>query len=48
LTPGTEWFRLQHAVLTGCQIWTAKDDAVTLPAWLGIPGLRHSIGLARW
>src|SRR5215468_2261005 len=28
--------------------WTAKDDAVTLPRWLGLPGLRHSIGLARW
>jgi DMSO/TMAO reductase YedYZ molybdopterin-dependent catalytic subunit/thiosulfate reductase cytochrome b subunit len=28
--------------------WTAKDDAVTLPRWLGLPGIRHSIGLARW
>ena len=46
-TPGTEWFRFQHAVPTG-RIWTSKDDAVTLSAWLGIPGLRHSIGLARW
>lgn len=27
---------------------TAKDDSVTLPKWLGIPGVRHSIGLARW
>lgn len=46
-TPGTEWFRFQEAVPTG-RIWTAKDDAVTLPGWLGIPGIRHSIGLARW
>jgi methionine sulfoxide reductase catalytic subunit len=46
-TPGTEWFRFQKAVPTG-RIWTAKDDAVTLPGWLGIPGIRHSIGLARW
>ena len=46
-TPGTEWFRFQKAVPTG-RIWTAKDDSVTLPGWLGIPGLRHSIGLARW
>jgi len=46
-TPGTEWFRFQTAVPTG-RIWTAKDDSVTLPAWLGIPGIRHSIGLARW
>ena len=46
-TPGTEWFRFQKAVPTG-RIWTAKDDSVTLPGWLGIPGIRHSIGLARW
>ena len=30
------------------RIWTAKDDSVTLPTWLGIPGLRHTLGLARW
>ncbi|SAK87424.1 molybdopterin-binding oxidoreductase [Caballeronia arationis] len=46
-TPGTEWFRFQTAVPAG-RVWTAKDDSVTLPAWLGIPGIRHSIGLARW
>lgn len=46
-TPGTEWFRFQKAVPVG-RIWTAKDDSVTLPGWLGIPGIRHSIGLARW
>jgi methionine sulfoxide reductase catalytic subunit len=46
-TPGTEWFRFLHAVPAD-RIWTAKDDSVTLPGWLGIPGLRHSIGLARW
>jgi len=46
-TPGTEWFRFQKAVPTG-KLWTSKDDAVTLPGWLGIPGVRHSIGLARW
>ncbi|MFM0327178.1 molybdopterin-dependent oxidoreductase [Caballeronia glebae] len=46
-TPGTEWFRFQKAVPAG-RVWTAKDDSVTLPSWLGIPGIRHSIGLARW
>jgi methionine sulfoxide reductase catalytic subunit len=46
-TPGTEWFRFSHPVPT-YRIWTAKDDGVTLPGWLGIPGLRHSIGLGRW
>jgi thiosulfate reductase cytochrome b subunit len=46
-TPGTEWFRFQKDVPKH-RIWTSKDDAVTLPQWLGIPGLRHTIGLARW
>jgi sulfoxide reductase catalytic subunit YedY len=46
-TPGTEWFRFQKAVPAD-RIWTAKDDSVALPAWLGIPGMRDSIGLARW
>lgn len=46
-TPGTEWLRFQHEVPAD-RIWTAKDDSVTLPGWLGIPGLRHTVGLARW
>ncbi len=46
-TPGTDWFRFQRPVPAG-RVWTAKDDSVTLPKWLGIPGLRHTIGLARW
>ena len=46
-TPGTEWFRFQTEVPKN-RVWTSKDDSVTLPQWLGIPGLRHSIGLARW
>ena len=46
-TPGKDWFRFQNPVPTG-RLWTAKDDSVTLPKWLGIPGLRHTIGLARW
>ncbi|MBV1800363.1 molybdopterin-dependent oxidoreductase [Siccirubricoccus sp. G192] len=46
-TPGTDWFRFQRPVPKD-RIWTAKDDSVTLPTWLGIPGLRHTIGLARW
>ena len=46
-TPGTEWFRFQHPVPED-RIWTSKDNSVTLPGWLGIPGIRHSIGLARW
>src|SRR5215470_4523666 len=53
--PGREWVRLRGPVPRDRMVqepaeraWTAKDDAVTLPGWLGLPGLRHSIGLARW
>jgi len=46
-TPGSDWFRFQKPVPKG-RVWTSKDDSVTIPAWLGIPGVRHSLGLARW
>jgi thiosulfate reductase cytochrome b subunit len=46
-TPGTEWFRFQRDVPTD-RLWTSKDDSVTIPGWLGIPGVRHTVGLARW
>jgi DMSO/TMAO reductase YedYZ molybdopterin-dependent catalytic subunit/thiosulfate reductase cytochrome b subunit len=46
-TPGREWFRFQQAVPED-PLWTAKQDSVTLPAQIGLPGVRHSIGLARW
>jgi thiosulfate reductase cytochrome b subunit len=29
-------------------LWTAKKDSISLPGQIGLPGLRHSIGLARW
>jgi hypothetical protein len=46
-TPGTDWFRFQRAVPKD-RVWTSRDDSVTIPAWLGLPGVRHSLGLARW
>ncbi|MBV8431702.1 MAG: molybdopterin-dependent oxidoreductase [Solirubrobacterales bacterium] len=46
-TPGRDWFRFQKPVPED-RVWTSKEDSVRLPGWLGIPGLRHSIGLARW
>ncbi len=46
-TPGREWFRFQKPVPPD-PMWTAKQDSVSLPRHLGLPGLRHSIGLARW
>ena len=46
-TPGKEWLRMQKAV-PQVPLWTAKQDSLTLPKHLGLPGIRHSIGLARW
>lgn len=47
LTPGKEWLRMQKPVPAD-PLWTAKQDSLTLPRHFGVPGLRHSIGLARW
>ncbi|EUA42735.1 putative thiosulfate reductase cytochrome B subunit [Mycobacterium xenopi 4042] len=30
------------------EYWTANADTVALPRHFGLPGFRHSIGLARW
>lgn len=46
-TPGSEWFRLLGPVPLNRE-YHAKEDTVALPGWLGLPGIRHSIGLARW
>lgn len=47
-TPGKdEWLRVAKPVPDD-PLWTAKDDSVGLPRQLGLPGIRHSIGLARW
>lgn len=46
-TPGTEWLRLTPIVVPTDRLWTAKDDARYLTPWIGLPGYRHSIGIAR-
>ncbi|HET6611202.1 MAG TPA: molybdopterin-dependent oxidoreductase [Kofleriaceae bacterium] len=46
-TPKKEWFRMQKQV-PDIPLWTAKQDSITLPKHVGLPGIRHSIGLARW
>ena len=53
--PDSEWMRLRGPVpadrrdsANADTVWTAKEDSVALPKNLGIPGFRHSIGLARW
>ena len=46
-TPGKDWFRMQKPVPSD-PLYTAKNDSLTLPDGVGLPGRRHSIGLARW
>lgn len=46
-TPGKDWFRIQKPVPSD-PLWTAKQDSIGLPPNVGLPGLRHTIGLARW
>ena len=53
--PDTEWMRLRDAVPSdrrdpedAQRVWTAKMDSVALPKHIGLPGIRHTIGLARW
>ena len=46
-TPGKDWLRIQKPVPAD-PLYTAKADSITLPDGVGLPGRRHSIGLARW
>lgn len=47
-TPGKdEWLRVGPPVPDD-PLWTANADTVALPPQFGLPGFRHSIGLARW
>jgi sulfoxide reductase catalytic subunit YedY len=45
--PGNEWMRVRPKSPDD-PLWTAKQDSVDLPKHVGLPGLRHTIGLARW
>lgn len=46
-TPGTEWLRLTPIEVPHDRVWTAKDDSRHLTPWIGLPGYRHTIGMAR-
>jgi len=46
-TPGTEWLRLTPVVVPKDRVWTAKEDARYLSPWIGLPGYRHTAGMAR-
>src|SRR5579884_1511078 len=44
--PDSEWVRFRGPVPKD-RVWTAKDDAITLSPLFGLPGGRHTIGVAR-
>lgn len=46
-TPGSEWIRFTPITIPKDQVWTAKDDSRYLTPWIGLPGFRHTIGIAR-
>ena len=46
-TPNTEWLRLTPIEVPTDRVWTAKDDARHLSPWIGLPGYRHTVGIAR-
>jgi len=45
-TPGSEWLRLRRDVPREPS-YTSKQDSVSVPHWLGLPGGRHTLGVAR-
>lgn len=46
-TPGSEWLRLTPVEAPRDRVWTAKDDSRYLSPWIGLPGYRHTVGMAR-
>ncbi|MDQ6482027.1 molybdopterin-dependent oxidoreductase [Dyadobacter sp. LHD-138] len=46
-TPGTEWLRFTPVKVPKDRLWTAKDDARYINPIVGLPGYRHTVGLAR-
>ena len=46
-TPGTEWIRFTPTQVPTDRLYTANDDQRYLSPWLGLPGFRHTIGMAR-
>lgn len=46
-TANSEWIRFTPLRVPTDRIWTAKDDARYLTPFVGLPGYRHTIGMAR-
>ena len=46
-TPNTEWLRLTPVKVPTDRVWTANEDARYLSPWIGLPGGRKTVGMAR-
>ncbi len=46
-SPGTEWIRFTPLEVPTDRVWTSKEDSRYLSPWIGLPGGRHTVGLAR-
>ena len=46
-TPGSEWLRLTPIEVPKDRVWTANDDNRHLSPWIGLPGYRFTVGMAR-
>ena len=46
-TPGTEWIRFTPLKVPTDRPYTSMEDSRYLSPWIGLPGGRHTIGLAR-
>jgi methionine sulfoxide reductase catalytic subunit len=46
-TPDSEWMRFTPVKVPDDKVWTAKEDARYISPVLGLPGYRHTVGIAR-
>ena len=46
-TPNSEWIRFTPTKVPTDRLYIANDDQRYLPPWLGLPGFRHTVGMAR-
>ncbi|SFO33545.1 DMSO/TMAO reductase YedYZ, molybdopterin-dependent catalytic subunit [Chitinophaga sp. YR627] len=45
--PGSEWVRFTPLLVPKDKLWTAKEDARYISPLIGLPGYRHTVGIAR-
>ena len=45
--PGTEWVRFTPKKISKEEVWTAKQDSRYISPLVGLPGYRHTVGVAR-